>query len=602
MQQEEKGRNKGRINFNFEKIFNNQEILNLIESLGIAEATFLQAKILPEIINKKDYLIQGDSLSGKTLMCGLLLAFYKINNENYQTLIVADNDSKDRIVEEFSKLNLFDNKNFKVEILSLDTFKKGKNNLEDIDTLIFDSIEENEENNKLIIDTITKIKSLNKDAQVLICNREISHELEKAFRDVKTRIASESAGKEEVVKTEHYFCMLGAELTAKLNALCDILEIQGRPATIIFCNQPSDTDMVEAVLNKNGMRTTKLIGNAYYSRVMNALNDLENGAINAIIATDIGAKQINVRNLELVINYSTPENCDTYLSRMGKTNEKGYLKKVINFIHPLDLINFHQVRKGLDFDIVEVQLPTVAEVCKARFDNYVKSINESKISEAEDINEKLEIYYQLLNESDRKDDIIKYMIYNSLIKVSESSSYGNRKDRRKKFENRPENRSYKEQNFSSANELQKEEKSANYKREPQIKDVRFYIGLGDNDNFSEDAFINILKEFASEYADKIKRFSLRNIYSFVDFQEDIADEIENSLKDALFNGNTICFKRATTINIPREDGQGEDAENDTENENDYENDDENSNEDNSENNNENNNDGYDDYEDENSKE
>ena len=562
MQQEEKGRNK-RVNFNFEKIFNNQEILNLIESLGIAEATFLQAKILPEIMNGKDYIIKGDSLSGKTLMCGLLLAYDKIVNDNFNALIVTSDDSKDRICEEFSKLNLFDNGdgNYNFDVMTIDEFKNDSSKLQGLNTLIFDNIEETEENINFVTESIKTVKESNKDAQVLLCSREISHEFEKAFKDAKAQISNENAAKEEISETQHYFCMLGAELTAKPNALCDILETEGRPQTIIFCNQPSDTDMVEAVLNKNGLKTAKLIGNAYYSRVMNALNDLEKGYIQAIIATDIGARQINVRNLELVINYSTPESCDTYLSRIGKTNEGGYLKKVINFIHPLDLINFHQIRKGLDFDIVEMEIPTASEVCEARFDNFVKEINENDSFAS---NEKLDIYYDLLNASSKKEDIIKYMIYNSLIKVSDSSNYAHR--RKEKFDSK----SFSEKDFASNTSEHEETPSSHHKHEPQIKDIRFYIGYGEDDDFNENTFINILNEYASEYSDKIKRFSLRKLYSFVDFSEEIADSIEGILKDALYNGNSLFFKRATTINVPREDDASDDSQLESENDNDNE--------------------------------
>lgn len=558
MQQEEKGRSKSRVNFNFEKIFNNLEILNLIESLGIAEATFLQAKILPEIINGKDYIVKGDSLSGKTLMCGLLLAFDKITNDEFKALVITSQDAKDRIIEEFSKLNLFNSNddNFSLKVITFDEFKNDTDSLNGLNTLIFDSIDEDEESINLISQSIKTAKEQNENCQVIICAREISHELEKAFKDAKAQSANENSNKEEVSSTEHYFCMLGAELTSKPNALCDILETQGRPQTIIFCNQPSDTDMVEAVLNKNGLRTAKLIGNAYYSRVMNALNDLEKGYINAIIATDIGAKQINVRNLELVINYSTPENCDTYLSRIGKTNEGGYLRKVINFIHPLDLINFHQIRKGLEFDIVEMELPSANDVCEARFNNYVKGVDEKALEE----NEKIDIYYQLLNESSNKEDIIKSFIYNSLIKVSETSYQGHRRDRKEKFESKA---FLKEQDFASAQSEHDESlSSGHHKHEPQIKDIRFYIGYGEDDGFNEDTLINVLNEYASEYADKVRRFSSRKIYSFVDFSEEIANEVESLLKDALYNGNSLYFKRATTINVPKDDEASEASDSD----------------------------------------
>ncbi len=547
--QDEKGRTKTRVNFNFEKIFNNQNILSLIESLGIAEATYLQAKILPEILTGKSHIIKGDSLSGKTLACGLLLAFQKDTESSFNALVVADESAVDRINEEFSKLKLLENtENFAVTIIPINEFQKVNDDslLNNLDMLIFDSIVENEDNLKTISDSLTKAKENNEKIQILLCNREISTELEKIFRDVVFSSKKSNENMEEVSNTSHYFCMLGAELTAKPNTLCDIIEAEGRPSTIVFCNQPSDTDMVEAVLQKNGIRTSKLIGNAYYSRVMHALNGLERGDITAIIATDIGAKQINVRNVELVINYSSPTSHDMYNSRMGQTNNGGYLKKVITFVNPLDLSNFHQIRKGLDFDIMEIDVPSSTDVCMARFGNFINLVDKNK---EELSNEKVEAYYNLLNDSESKEDIIKYMLYTSFVKLPDS--YG-RRDKRERYNNKSfEERENKEENHNDFNA------HSFQKSEPQIRDVRFYIGYGENDDFSEKDFIKILEENASEFSDKIRRFSGRKIYSFVDFSQENADTIEDSLKDVLFHDKPLCFKRATTINVPKEDDANE---------------------------------------------
>ncbi len=547
--QDEKSRTKTRVNFNFEKIFNNQNILNLIESLGIAEATYIQAKFLPEILTGKSHIIKGDSLSGKTLACGLLLAFQKETKDSFNALIVADANVTDRIKEEFSKLNLFKkSEKFKLTVLTIDEFKESNSNeiLNNLNMIIFDSIEENDENLNVIKETFAKAKENNEKIQLLLCNREISSELEKIFKDITFSSTKGKRNKEEVLDTTHYFCMLGAELTAKPNTLCDIIEAEGRPSTIIFCNQPSDTDMVEAILHKNGIRTSKLVGNAYHSRVMNALRSLENGDITAIIATDIGAKQINVRNVELVINYSSPASNEIYTSRMGQTNQGGYLKKVITFVNPLDLSNFHQIRKGLEFDVLELDIPSVEDVCKARFNNFTNTINQC--NELTD-NDKLEHYYTLLNESEDKENILKYMLYSNFIKIPESA----RRERRERFDRRNF-----EESDSRKEILHNESDSHSFQRsEPQVKDIRFYIGYGENDNFGEKNLIEILSEKAPDFSDKIKRFSNRKIYSFVDFSEDDATVVEDSLKDALFKDKPLCFKRATSINVPKKDDNNE---------------------------------------------
>lgn len=554
---------KPRVNFNFDKIFDNQNIISLIESLGIAEATFLQAKILPEILNGKDYLVKGDSLTGKTLMCGLLLASKKeiANEENkFSAAVIVQDEALERLKDEFSKLNLFEeNENFNLVVKPFSEAKECNcENACQKDLLIIDSVEENEESQSVISNIIQKIKGANEKAQIILCAREISNELEKIFKDLcfSSSFSAEAGNKEEVSQTKHYFCMLGSELMAKPNALCDVIEAQGRPATLIFCNQPSDTDMVEAVLNKNGISTAKLIGNAYYSRVMSALNDLERKEISAIIVTDIGAKQINVRNFELVINYSSPDTYETYKKRMGGTNEGGYLRSVISFINPLDLSVFHQIRKGLDFEISSMELPSKEEVCNAKFSNLINSLSANNEYLTD---EKTNIYYDLLNQLSDKENVIKALIYNLFVKVKESQQGRKRQDRKERSERTSiyalqdsKSNSYEEGENAGQN------KYSHSSSENQVKDIRYYIGLGESDDFTQDELNNLLSKYASEYQDKLKRFNSRKFYSFADFSDDVSDSIQDLMKDAEFNGKAVCFKKASIINVPKEEDDDED--------------------------------------------
>lgn len=86
---------------------------------------------------------------------------------------------------------------------------------------------------------------------------------------------------------------------------------------------------------------------------------------------------------------------------------------------------------------------------------------------------------------------------------------------------------------------------------PPQRDVRIYIGTSAGASFSEDKFRSLVNEHASAASDKVKRFSQRGAYSFVDIAEEAADEVVSKLADVAVDGNKLLLKKAATINVPR---------------------------------------------------
>ena len=84
-----------------------------------------------------------------------------------------------------------------------------------------------------------------------------------------------------------------------------------------------------------------------------------------------------------------------------------------------------------------------------------------------------------------------------------------------------------------------------------MRDVRIYVGTGAKEGLSEDKFRELLSQHAGGTSDKVKRFSQRECYSFVDVAEEAADEVVEKLGELDYQGNKLLLKKAVTINVPR---------------------------------------------------
>ncbi|MCC6563892.1 DEAD/DEAH box helicase [Candidatus Uhrbacteria bacterium] len=65
-----------------------------------------------------------------------------------------------------------------------------------------------------------------------------------------------------------------------------------------------------------------------------ALDGFKNGEFRVLVATDIAARGIDVKNIELVVNYDLPDQADDYVHRIGRTGRAGSTGHAISFATP----------------------------------------------------------------------------------------------------------------------------------------------------------------------------------------------------------------------------------------------------------------------------
>ncbi len=88
--------------------------------------------------------------------------------------------------------------------------------------------------------------------------------------------------------------------------------------------------------------------------------------------------------------------------------------------------------------------------------------------------------------------------------------------------------------------------------EPPKKDIRFYVGHGSKDSFSRDTLSQLVNQHCGLADTDIKRLTVRDRYSFVDFAEENAPAIIEKLAGASWNNDAPFFiKKATIISTPR---------------------------------------------------
>ncbi|KAK9448301.1 P-loop containing nucleoside triphosphate hydrolase protein [Limtongia smithiae] len=116
---------------------------------------------------------------------------------------------------------------------------------------------------------------------------------------------------------------------------------------IVFVNIKKNCEMIARELNRIGWRTVTLHGGKSQDLRETALKQLRDGEADALVATDLAGRGIDVPNVSLVINFNMAKNIEDYTHRIGRTGRAGKSGVAITFLSNDDQDTFYDLRQML---------------------------------------------------------------------------------------------------------------------------------------------------------------------------------------------------------------------------------------------------------------
>jgi superfamily II DNA/RNA helicase len=131
-------------------------------------------------------------------------------------------------------------------------------------------------------------------------------------------------------ETEHRFIKVQHE--AKVQTLVRELSARERGRTIVFVRTKRGADRLVKRLVAHNVTALAMHGDKSQSQREKALARFERGDVNTLVATDVAARGIDVRDVTHVINYDAPEDRDGYVHRVGRTGRAGRAGIGVTFV------------------------------------------------------------------------------------------------------------------------------------------------------------------------------------------------------------------------------------------------------------------------------
>ncbi len=116
----------------------------------------------------------------------------------------------------------------------------------------------------------------------------------------------------------------------KMNLMLGILKAQAPQNALIFTNMRHSAFRLAKNLEQNGFSCRHLTGDLPQGRRLKIMDDFKSGKFDYLVATDVAARGLHIDDLEMVINYDIPQDCENYVHRIGRTARAGNSGKAIS--------------------------------------------------------------------------------------------------------------------------------------------------------------------------------------------------------------------------------------------------------------------------------
>ncbi|MGI9020248.1 MAG: DEAD/DEAH box helicase [Solirubrobacterales bacterium] len=130
-------------------------------------------------------------------------------------------------------------------------------------------------------------------------------------------------------KVEHRFVRVSHE--SKLDALVSELR-EDRDLALVFVRTKRGADRLVKRLSSRGIEAVAMHGNKSQNQRERSLASFDAGRVDALVATDVAARGIDVDGISHVINFDPPGDSDAYLHRIGRTARAGRSGVGVTFV------------------------------------------------------------------------------------------------------------------------------------------------------------------------------------------------------------------------------------------------------------------------------
>jgi len=378
-------------------------LLASLADVGYETPSPIQAATIPPLLAGNDVLGQAQTGTGKTAAFALpILSRLDLSRSKPQALVLAPTrELAIQVAEAFQRyarnlpgfhvLPIYGGQSYGPQLGGLkrgvhvvvgtpgrviDHLERGSLDLSQVTTLVLDEADEMLRMG-FIDDVETVLKKTPPKRQIALFSATMPAQIRRIAQTylrnpVEIAIKAKTTTASNI--RQRYWYVSGMQ---KLDALTRILEVEPFVAMLVFMRTKQATEELAQKLQARGFSAAAINGDVVQAVRERTIQQLKDGQIDILVATDVAARGLDVERISHVLNYDIPTDTEAYVHRIGRTGRAGRSGEAILFVAPREKRMLQAIERATRQPIAEMQLPSVEAVNDQRIAKFKQRISAS---------------------------------------------------------------------------------------------------------------------------------------------------------------------------------------------------------------------------------
>lgn len=361
------------------------ELLRAVDEKGYTQATPIQRKAIPQILKGRDVLGGAQTGTGKT--AGFTLPMLQrlqrgtVNRRRVRALVltptrelaaqVADSVRDYGKYLPFRAAVIYGGVSINTQIAKLrkgvdiivatpgrllDHLQQGTVDLSAVELLVLDEADRMLDMG-FIRDIRRVMKALPGDQQNLLFSATFSSDIRRLAKDLlnapaEIEVAVNGRPADGINQVVH-----PVDRERKRELLSHRIGAENWRQVLVFTRTKHGANRLATQLEADGLTTAAIHGNKSQSARLRALNDFKSGKVRVLVATDVAARGLDIKQLPHVVNYELPHVPEDYVHRIGRTARAGSKGHAISLVCVDELKLLAGIEKLLQTKIQKETIP-----------------------------------------------------------------------------------------------------------------------------------------------------------------------------------------------------------------------------------------------------
>jgi ATP-dependent RNA helicase DeaD len=317
---------------------------------------------------------------------------------------------------------------------------------------------------------------------------------------------------------------------------------------IIFTRTKADAQGIAEKLTREGYDIDALHGDLTQQQRDKVMGEFRDKTLQLLIATDVAARGIDVKEITHVINYELPDDVEVYTHRSGRTGRAGSTGISLSIVHSREIGKLKQIERIVQVPFHKMELPSGKDVCRKQFFHFMDKLLQTDISHGD-----YESYVPMLAEKFAdvsKEDVLKRvaaMEFDRFLKYYENAEDLNARERSREYITRDGNGRVgggERREFPRRDAPEGRGRARDFESNGDY--ARLFVNLGTKDGFYKASFLQFILDMSDLRKEVLGRIDMKEMNSWIEVDKRSAPQMIRAIDGKNFKGRRIRMNDANS--------------------------------------------------------